>query len=1031
MNERVSLILSRLKGVQNRIFLMRTALGALIFLSSILFVLILTALSSRLGHGSVLLGFVFWALSLIGLVGLMILIRKSWLNLEQTALVCERRFPELNDGLISLVQLSRMLLENRADFSLAMFERHLSQVEDKLNRLRLEDASDLKRLRMPGVICSVLFVIWLTFIFFLPGFPSAMSQSVFLKGLSREKGKELLKVSKPLELYDLEIDYIFPAYTGLESKHIEGADGNISVLAGSEVEIRAKSSIDAKSAWVQVLPQGRLEAVVKNKELGARMVIRQSGQYRFEAEDKNGLVWSEPAFHKINAIVDQVPEVELVEPDRDMVVNEEQEVVLRFHCKDDYGLESVSLVFMSREKEHRIPLKEFKPAELESELEYKWDLLSENFLPGEKIAYYIEAKDNNNVTGPGIGRSVTRYLEIFSPLKEHERLIEKEQELFEKLISFLGESLSEDVAKRDAVKYWDMEAELIRQFKDVRDFLVSLKKDVDKDDYSPMLVKEMMEQGLERYRKLIQEREESRRIRNQAWTVRLRADTVLRMEQDILFWDKQLQKQRMDFLLSLAERLKAGQKALSEMMKEYERTKDPALLKEIEAKLDELKILYQEFLARMGEIGQTLPDEFVNMDAMEKIGAGEVMSKLEKFRQAVHDRDIENALENAEDFMSALEQMLGQLEEGSDKMGSGISSENMMALRDGLKKIQELVAEQGRLIQETDAIYQKQMLAMEKAAKMAEREKGLLQSELDALSELLERQRDALNQMTPRSKLDAKDIQEFYQNRNQISNQLWQMLRELELAKKELSQDKFDSTVQRLGNFEKQMSQIKQNFQKLSQASPDQQNSREFESSCNSGINRASSARRGANKLAGQMKDTLSESDSARLDALADKQGEIEGKLNGLMKDLGELLAKLPVQPKKTMEQLGKAGIKMKDAQGELKLKNADLGLVAEKESKYWLEQAQDSLEQFLEKMKGRPKPSGMPMSAQMRSGGNPGQQGQDGRTGVRTENFKIPGPDENKDPVEMRKKILKAMREESPKEYEDLNRDYYKRLVQ
>ncbi len=972
----------------------------------------------------------------MGATGLMIWARRSWLSREKTALLCERKFPELNDGLISLVQLSSMVAERKTDFSLGLFELHLEQLEEKLNRIKLLEVAEPKRLRIPAGVFAGLLLGWVALLFLVPGFPLAMSQALALKGLSRVKGREALKVSRPLELYDLVMDYQFPAYSGLPPRHVEGGDGSVSGLVGGEVSISAKSPIAAAKAWIQLSAGGssrRLSAEVKGKDIRAKLAIGQSGQYRFEAEDKDGKVWSEPEFNKISSIPDRAPEVELVAPDRDLTVNEEEGMTVRFRARDDYGLESVALVFSSRGREKRIELKKFDPSELEVEREYNWNLAAENFLPGEKVAYYIEAIDNNNVTGPGLGRSPTRYLEIFSPLKAHEDIIAAEQELFEKLIALLGKSLDADLEKTPAGKYFETESALLKQFGEVKSFLEALRPRVENDSYSADLIKEAIAQSLDQYRKLIADREAARNARNSALTAQLRKNTVSRLEPDILFWDKQLQKQRMDFLLALGDKLKTGQEELAKLMAQYARTKDPETLKQIEAKLDELKMIYSEFLARMAEMGQTVQDEFVNLDSLKKQGAGDVMAKLEKFRQSVHDKDVNGALSDANDFMAALDQMLGQLKEGSEKMGSSLSKETMAALESGMNKLKELSAAEEKLISETSPIYQKQLENQERALAQMDRQKQGLQAQLDQLSRALKAQSELLNKLNPPQGQDPAKAQEFYNGRNQIANTLWQMSRELEYAKKDLEQNQAESLNRRMANVEQQFKNLKQTWQKASKNMPSSAPKSEFESACNGGLGQAGSIRKDLDGMSQSSKGGLSQADQARLNGLSKQQAQVRGQLDQLMKELGETFDQLPVKPPKVLDHLGRAGLKMRDAEGELELNNPDLGLNAEKESKYWLEQAMNGMEKFMDKVKknaqsGAGVGMNMPMKGSARAGSG---QGQEGSEGFKSENFELPGADANKNPVELRKRILKAMRENSPKEYEDLIRDYYKRLVQ
>ena len=98
-------------------------------------------------------------------------------------------------------------------------------------------------------------------------------------------------------------------------------------------------------------------------------------------------------------------------------------LTLGVHAIDDYGLGSIHLV---TEGAGGLKL-QIGRAEGQSEdsVFYRWDLSELDLLPGEEIAYYVEAADNDVISGPKWGRSKAYRLrfpdisEIFSEVTEY------------------------------------------------------------------------------------------------------------------------------------------------------------------------------------------------------------------------------------------------------------------------------------------------------------------------------------------------------------------------------------------------------------------------------------------------------------------------------------------------------------------------------------------------------------------------------------------------------------------------------------
>ena len=59
------------------------------------------------------------------------------------------------------------------------------------------------------------------------------------------------------------------------------------------------------------------------------------------------------------------------------------------------------------------------------------------------MEYFLEIKDNDNVTGPNTGQSEIFNFNIFDSRKEQENLVRLQEELSEKMIALLGNGLVE------------------------------------------------------------------------------------------------------------------------------------------------------------------------------------------------------------------------------------------------------------------------------------------------------------------------------------------------------------------------------------------------------------------------------------------------------------------------------------------------------------------------------------------------------------------------------------------------------------
>ncbi len=71
-----------------------------------------------------------------------------------------------------------------------------------------------------------------------------------------------------------------------------------------------------------------------------------------------------------------------------------------------------------------------------------WDIAEVSVPSGGQVRYWLEAKDNDNIGGPNIGRSRELHLKVTSPRERHEETLGRHQEVAEKIVRNLGGRLT-------------------------------------------------------------------------------------------------------------------------------------------------------------------------------------------------------------------------------------------------------------------------------------------------------------------------------------------------------------------------------------------------------------------------------------------------------------------------------------------------------------------------------------------------------------------------------------------------------------
>ena len=253
----------------------------------------------------------------------------------------------------------------------------------------------------------------------------------------------------------------YPAYTQLQPQTLPADIGDIQVLFGTEIVFTGKSNKPLQKASLVFETSGDVPLEIKEKHLqetitqdgrvegwkGGRVegwkderiegsfIAQQSENYHIQITDVEGFTNRDPVKYMLTVLEDAAPEVAIIEPARDTVLDDAMLVELKVEATDDYGIQELQLVYRVESEgaeEVNVPLKRWDSAgtavRSSVSVTYAWDVDRIGIFPGEVLAYYVQALDIDNVSGPNIGKSHT-YTLRFPSLSELYDAIASEQEV--------------------------------------------------------------------------------------------------------------------------------------------------------------------------------------------------------------------------------------------------------------------------------------------------------------------------------------------------------------------------------------------------------------------------------------------------------------------------------------------------------------------------------------------------------------------------------------------------------------------------
>jgi len=229
-------------------------------------------------------------------------------------------------------------------------------------------------------------------------------------------------------IQEVTITYDYPRYTGMGQRTEVSAAGNIAALIGTTVRIQARADRPLGGGWMEIEylgPAGEEESpagerialsAVDEDTVGGQFVLTRSGQYRLLVRDLSG-VENEPQVRQIVARPDEAPVVKFLQPGKSVAVPPDAEVTLLAEARDDFSLNSLSLMVQRRAGEPWQELQRWpcEPGQRQRREGVILKLKELDLAVGDTLMYYMLASDGRERPDEQAGRSRTYQISVVDP----------------------------------------------------------------------------------------------------------------------------------------------------------------------------------------------------------------------------------------------------------------------------------------------------------------------------------------------------------------------------------------------------------------------------------------------------------------------------------------------------------------------------------------------------------------------------------------------------------------------------------------
>ncbi len=515
-------------------------------------------------------------------------------------------------------------------------------------------------------------------------------------------------IQRPL-VRTLQVKLIPPSYTRMGIMELETNSGEIKIVQGTKVLLSVTANKFLSQSFIHMEKGGEKMMAIHAQKAEGEFVVQQDDRYWIGLVDTLGLENVNPISYPITLQPDLHPIARILFPARNVNLDEGMTIPLTLEGEDDFGISLCQLGYWihkgeitnSTEKQPLLlplPFTQNEPVKVLQN--FDWNVSSLDLFPEDIISYQFEVWDNDRISGPKQARSsiyTARFpsiLEIFQEVeKEQSNQIENLDDIYSEsqILREKLEQISEELKSGKELEWEErknlenMGQEQARMEEEVQNLQTKLDDLINRMEKNDLLSLET----LEKYQELQQ-------LFKEITTPEL-TETMKKLQEALETVNQDILKEAMNnFKISQDNFLKAIERTISILKK----------LK-IEQKVDELAKRMEDLIQRQGSINEELNQEKETIEQklirreqqieenseslrqeMDKLSemmnelSGMPISQLEAIMNTMDQQDLSGQLNQMQQMMQA-----GKTEQAKNA-GAG-AQQTMQSLSEMMKELQE------------------------------------------------------------------------------------------------------------------------------------------------------------------------------------------------------------------------------------------------------------------------------------------------------------------------------------------------------
>ena len=532
---------------------------------------------------------------------------------------------------------------------------------------------------------------------------------------------------------EIAVELVYPRYTGRDNLRRADNDGNIRALSGTEATVHIRANKPLDSMVVRWSDGNVTPGAVSGDSGEFSFTVGDEIDYYIALVDTLGIENANPITYRVTGLDDEPPVAVILSPAADSMLPLSMLLPLRYVAADDFGLSAVYLSF-SLPYEDRWLRTALQGADAGKRIEgmHEWDMTALDLLPGDSVSFFLEARDNDTVNGPKIGRSDTLTVKIPSTADMMSDMLAEQDEGIERMREYSDgeatrelslEDVERNLINRDELDWSDRNTmEQAKKYlenmqEDMKQMSETLGEVADKLSEDDMAALET----IDKYRKISELMDE---IADGELKTALEQITRAQVDMDPLILKQELDEfkvsteelqEKLDRIVNLLEQVKALQRQetakrlleqmaaeQAELASEYRDDPENAALERQQRNLaQEMSKLEDEITDMADEVAEKF--EISTDDIKDYLDKNDISGEMEDAAGQMSEGDRQAAGQRHNEVNTNLSELLEKMDEMSNTLTQNTSEEMRNRLFTAVSKLLAVSDMQERLIGQVDS----------------------------------------------------------------------------------------------------------------------------------------------------------------------------------------------------------------------------------------------------------------------------------------------------------------------------------------